>query len=738
MYNSQMLSNSLYRIEAELGSGGGGIVYKAWHTRLQKYVVIKELKRGTRNSIETQRNEVEALKNVKSAYLPQVLDFFSENERVFTVMEYIDGVSFDKLLEKNQRFSQSQVVKWYGQLASALEIIHRQNIAHRDIKPANIMLLPNGDVCLIDFNAALVGGNDVRLISRSLGYASPEQYEIYEKYKHTVNAPIRYTTSNTINQYSVSIENQSDNIPTELLSDANLDTTERLENTESDFTDNITLSRAVQTCGSEVEFGKTELIKPMINENIDWKLSDIFSLGASMYHLLTGLRPPVKMTDVIKLSSVGKYDEGLAYIIENSMRLNPTDRIPSAAVLLETVRNIYKYDSRWKAIQVKQIAASIILPLLFSGCLLTAVQGYNKIGQEKEELYYSDVYEIQNGDEPDKAYLRAIELFGERIDPYFAMAQRYWNEGNLEECGEYIRTNLGKIAVFQSDKMSYEALGGIYYILGDCFYYQSENRDYQNAKLNYALAVKYAPSNPDYHRDYAITLARLGDTESARNELNKAQRLNLDIASLNLLNGEIDYADNKLDAALEYFSKTIALSDDDYIRYRAYHSSDEIYKTQGRFSESVKLLSDSLNKIPLRHVNEMKERLGDSYYRNGDNTSAILIFEELAEVNTSYNVQQNLVILYQNENEFEKASTLLRSMRESFPMDYRVPMRQAFLETDIQANLDNEIRDYSMTAVYYAEAEKLYEENFKSDESDPEMQQLRAIIEQLKDNGWIK
>ena len=44
----------------------------------------------------------------------------------------------------------------------ALEAIHKQNICHRDIKPANIMLTPDGDVCLIDFNAALVSGNDVR------------------------------------------------------------------------------------------------------------------------------------------------------------------------------------------------------------------------------------------------------------------------------------------------------------------------------------------------------------------------------------------------------------------------------------------------------------------------------------------------------------------------------------------------------------------------------------------------
>ena len=77
MSPTQIISNSIYRIEIQLGSGGVGVVYKAYHTRLEKYVVIKELKRGTKDSIELQRNEVKALKKVKSAYLPQILDFFT-------------------------------------------------------------------------------------------------------------------------------------------------------------------------------------------------------------------------------------------------------------------------------------------------------------------------------------------------------------------------------------------------------------------------------------------------------------------------------------------------------------------------------------------------------------------------------------------------------------------------------------------------------------------------------------
>lgn len=707
MANETNFLNSLYKIEGELGSGGGGVVYKAWHTHLQKYVVIKELRRGTKDSIETQRNEVEALKNVKSIYLPQVLDFFVENDRVYTVMEFVEGTSFDKLLARNQRFSQQQVVKWYAQLSSALEVIHKQNIAHRDIKPANIMLLPDGNVCLIDFNAALVGGNDVRLISRSLGYASPEQYEIYESFKNKANAPIKLNTADTNASSAIGTVNSAIDDKTEL---ADSDKTELVD--------------------------KTEILNSAF-AGIDWKLSDIYSLGASMYHLLTGIRPAERAAETPKLSSVGEFDEGLTYIIESSMSLNPGDRIKSAEALSDAIRNIYKYDRRWKILQGKQIAAAILLPLAFGGCLITSAFGYKKMGQEKEELFYNAVYEIQKSDDPEAAYEKAFEIFEDRVDPYYAMAQRLWDEGDIEACRGYIEKNLGELAKFQNDENSAEMLGSIYHIFGDCFYFAAPENDYQNAKLNYALALNYDPKNPVYHRDYAITLARLSNAAGAKEELEKARILKLDDVSLNLLNGEIDYADKKYNSACDYFSEVISAAEDDYIRYRAYHSLDEIYKLQGEIDKSVELLSDCLAKIPLNRVNEMQERLADSCYKSGDNRKAIEIFEGLAEKMPTYNIQQNLVILYQDENEFDKASELLDKMAEQFPNDYRVPMRRAFLETDIQGHIDNTKRNYSKTVEYYNQAKALYDKNVEPGESDPEMQQLEAIIQQLRDTKWI-
>jgi len=269
----------------------------AWHTRLNKNVVIKVVENCSPEAIRVHRNEVEALKNIKSLHIPLVLDFFIENEKSYTIMEYINGVSFDKLLKTGRHFPEQQVINWYLQLASTLELIHALEICHRDIKPANIMRTTAGEVCLIDFNSALVSGNYTGVISRSMGYASPEQYEYFKQCKKSHE------------EYMAVYQ---------------------------DSPETAMLTRDCMT----IPLSSVNTTSCIGTHGIDWKLSDIYSLGATIFHFLTRKRPPVTAGDVEKIPYLKGYSKGLLDVINKSMQTEPGKRFASAGKLYNSLTDL--------------------------------------------------------------------------------------------------------------------------------------------------------------------------------------------------------------------------------------------------------------------------------------------------------------------------------------------------------------------------------------------------------------
>lgn len=106
-------------------------------------MVLKADKRKITARPELLRREVDVLKDLSHPYIPQVYDFFVENDTVYTVMDYIEGESQDRPLKQGERYLQPLVIKWAKQLLSALSYLHSpthgtppKGYVHSDVKPA--------------------------------------------------------------------------------------------------------------------------------------------------------------------------------------------------------------------------------------------------------------------------------------------------------------------------------------------------------------------------------------------------------------------------------------------------------------------------------------------------------------------------------------------------------------------------------------------------------------------------
>ena len=187
---SQVLQNR-YRIVSLLGQGGMGAVYRAWDTRLDVPVALKEmipqpgLDSHTLDQLGRQfRREATILARMDHPHLVRVTDFFEEGGNVYLVMDFIEGESLADQIEREGTLPEQQVVAWAMQLLDALEYCHGQRVIHRDIKPQNIIICPNGHVELVDFGLVKLwdpSDPKTHTAMRGMGtpaYAPPEQYGV--------------------------------------------------------------------------------------------------------------------------------------------------------------------------------------------------------------------------------------------------------------------------------------------------------------------------------------------------------------------------------------------------------------------------------------------------------------------------------------------------------------------------------------------------------------------------------
>ncbi len=145
-----------YRLLDELGKGGMGVVWHAIHEVLQREVAIKELvSRSAKDheAIERFRREGMALAQLKHESIVGVHDLFMSAEKLYMVLEYVNGVTLHSLI-KDGPLPWDVVAILGMRVAAALEHAHHHKLIHRDLKPANLMISKLGEVMLMDFGIA--------------------------------------------------------------------------------------------------------------------------------------------------------------------------------------------------------------------------------------------------------------------------------------------------------------------------------------------------------------------------------------------------------------------------------------------------------------------------------------------------------------------------------------------------------------------------------------------------------
>ncbi|MEM9484556.1 MAG: protein kinase [Cyanobacteria bacterium P01_F01_bin.116] len=152
-----------YRIKRMLGQGGFGFSYLVEDTqRFGELCVLKELRpiqkqsKFLKKAIELFQREAKTLHSLDHPQIPKFMACFTQAKRLFIVQEYVNGVTYLKLLQQRKKhsklFTEAELIAWLVHMLRVLDYLHGHNIMHRDISPENVMYSRDRNLpILIDF-----------------------------------------------------------------------------------------------------------------------------------------------------------------------------------------------------------------------------------------------------------------------------------------------------------------------------------------------------------------------------------------------------------------------------------------------------------------------------------------------------------------------------------------------------------------------------------------------------------
>jgi serine/threonine-protein kinase len=175
-----------YRIDAEVGEGGFGKVYRATDLELHRTVALKVVRPELTNNpdtVEQLKHEITIASQISHKNVLRIHDIGEADGLRFVSMAWAEGEDLSQLLARTGTLPEAQVLLLAQEMCEGLEAAHEQGITHRDLKPGNILLTASGHACIADFGLAYTA--DVQPVPHGGSgethgtprYMSPEQVE---------------------------------------------------------------------------------------------------------------------------------------------------------------------------------------------------------------------------------------------------------------------------------------------------------------------------------------------------------------------------------------------------------------------------------------------------------------------------------------------------------------------------------------------------------------------------------
>lgn len=178
----ERLVHGKYQLLSKIQSGGFGTTWLAMDTTLNMQVAVKEYENADEKRKQQFLEEARSLAKFSGEPgIVNIRDFLEEDEKVYLIMEYLDGKDLKTYIEDKGKVSFAQTYQLLRPVMLTLDKLHQNGMIHRDVSPENIRMLSNGQVKLLDFGSSLeieCGYDNEKTMTVMVkpGYAPQEQY----------------------------------------------------------------------------------------------------------------------------------------------------------------------------------------------------------------------------------------------------------------------------------------------------------------------------------------------------------------------------------------------------------------------------------------------------------------------------------------------------------------------------------------------------------------------------------